>query len=262
MWDLARFGLSPGKLKARLLNRDQPRILCFCIPKSGTHLLERALCLHPALYRVVLPTLHRHNVGNYGGVERILSRLRPGQIVISHFSYSEEIEQVVRSTSTKCLLMTRDPRDLILSQYSYLRRRTEHHLYPLFQSLPDRERGLELLIQGDEDRGVQSIGSVLRSFSGWLDSGVWQVRFEDLVGSEGGQSEERQRRSLEELYGHLGMSPDEETLCRISSELFSPASPTFNKGVTGRWREAFDERLMRMFHQHCEDRLLARYGYR
>jgi len=48
-WTFRRFGLSPRKLVARIGNRTEPPILCVSLPKAGTHLLERALCLHPRL---------------------------------------------------------------------------------------------------------------------------------------------------------------------------------------------------------------------
>ena len=61
-WDLRRFGLTPRALGWRLCPGERPRILCLSIPKAGTHLLERVLCLHPGLYRAIYVPLTTGNV--------------------------------------------------------------------------------------------------------------------------------------------------------------------------------------------------------
>ena len=81
-WTLERFGLSPGKLPKRLSDQGAPRVFCVSIPKSGTHLLERALCLHPALYRKLVPTISGANVAKFGGLP-----LWPGESVPGRWSY-------------------------------------------------------------------------------------------------------------------------------------------------------------------------------
>ena len=60
-WDLQRFGLTPDKLPRRVHNPQAPPVFLISIPKSGTHLLERALCLHPLLYRRLERTLSREH---------------------------------------------------------------------------------------------------------------------------------------------------------------------------------------------------------
>jgi len=42
-WDLERFGLTPGKLVAHVINRTEPRVVVISVPKAGTHLVERIL---------------------------------------------------------------------------------------------------------------------------------------------------------------------------------------------------------------------------
>src|SRR3954468_24326538 len=90
-WTLQRFGLSPTKAPRRVLNRTEPRVFVDSVPKSGTHLLERALCLHPRLYRALVPTLHEANMRDRGGFEAIVGRLRPGQILVAHLDYQPEL---------------------------------------------------------------------------------------------------------------------------------------------------------------------------
>src|SRR5207237_5238920 len=87
-WTLRRFGLTPGKLVRRASDRDAPRVFCVSIPKAGTHLLERALCLHPRLYRKLLPTVADDNIGRWCGFDNLLRRIRPGEVVASHLRFA------------------------------------------------------------------------------------------------------------------------------------------------------------------------------
>lgn len=57
-WDFERFGLTPSKLLARVNNSNSPKIFITSIPKCGTHLLERAVCLLPRYFRKSLPTIN------------------------------------------------------------------------------------------------------------------------------------------------------------------------------------------------------------
>src|SRR5262249_47770326 len=94
-WTLERFGLSPGKLPRRIADPGAPRVFCVSIPKSGTHLLERALCLHPALYRKFVPTVSGENIGKWNGLEGLVGRIRPGQVVVSHLRHSDRDQRTL-----------------------------------------------------------------------------------------------------------------------------------------------------------------------
>ena len=87
LFDLERFGLSPGKIRARLNGSagNAPRILTVTMPKSGTNLLQRILVLHPALSRAWLPTLGRRNAKKWGRPRELFSPISSGRIVSSHF---------------------------------------------------------------------------------------------------------------------------------------------------------------------------------
>ena len=105
-WNAERFGLTPAKIRVRLRTDDTPRVLCISIPKSGTHLVERALCLHPRLYRKIVPTVHSENEEQLGGLSRICERLRPGQIVVAHLGYGETQARVVSESAIRTIFNT------------------------------------------------------------------------------------------------------------------------------------------------------------
>src|SRR5688572_2400184 len=111
-WTLQRFGMTPGKLRHRAFDRSAPTVFCDSIPKAGTHLLERALCLHPRLYRKVRPTVGDGNVVRWHGLDGVLDGLRPGQVVVSHLSFQPGYPRVLDAHGVASVFLVRDPRDI------------------------------------------------------------------------------------------------------------------------------------------------------
>lgn len=258
-WTLERFGLSPAKLRYRVRDPGAPKVLCVSIPKAGTHLLERALCLHPNLYRKLLPTISEENVGRWKGFPGLLAKVRPGQVVASHLRFRPEYPEIVARMGVRPIFLIRDPRDIVVSQVHYVSKRTDHRLHAIFAELPDMRERLRLAIAGDVDRDVVSIGHRLSYFAGWLDAAL-VVRFEDLVGPDGGGDRSRQRAAVRSIYGSMGMDLDETELGSLCDRLFSADSPTFRSGAIGGWRRFFDPELSALFDTTVGDRIRP-YGY-
>jgi len=86
------------------------------------------------------------------------------------------------------------------------------------------------------------------------------VRFEDLVGPDGGGDRARQLGALKAVYDFVGMCVDGATIGSIGDRLFSSDSPTFRRGVVGGWRRSFDPELVELFDGEVGDRI-ALYGY-
>ncbi len=259
-WTLGRFGLTPHKVLARVCPGDAPTVLCVSIPKAGTHLLERALCLHPALYRRLVPTISGENIDRHGGLSSLLSRLRPGQVILSHLRYAPELRDTTFRQGTRGLFLVRDPHDIVVSEAFYLSRDRRHRHHALFASLPSEKERIRLAITGDRARDVISIGRRLRYFAGWLDSGFMVVRFEELVGPAGGGSDTAQSAALRSIFNHLGVEASPAQVERIATRLFSNRSPTFRRGMIGAWQDHFDPELQRLFDEVVGDEL-SRLGY-
>jgi len=259
-WTLERFGLSPAKLPRRAGGGGTPRVFCVSIPKSGTHLLERALCLHPALYRKLVPTVSGENLERLGGLERLAGRMRPGQVVVSHLRHSDEAERTLARAGVRGLFMIRHPRDILVSQIHYATSRADHRTHDLFASLPDERARLRAAIVGDPGRGLPSIAQRLGYFRGWLSSGFLVVRFEDLVGAAGGGDTERQRDLLRGIFEHAGVDASGPVLDHVARRLFSSDSPTFRSGQVGSSEQFFDAELDELLRSTVGDGALP-YGY-
>jgi hypothetical protein len=259
-WNLQRFGLTPQKVVARITNRNESKIICVTLPKAGTHLLERALCLHPRLYRKIIPTLDERNIQRWDGLEALLARLRPGQILVSHLPFSPEYAEVIRGHDIKCLFLIRDPRDVVVSQVFYLTAQRLHRHHHLFAALSNLKERLNIAIVGNEAEELLSIRQRLTRCEGWLQACDYVVRFEDLIGPMGGGGLEAQRKTLSTIYRAVGLEPSNELLGTLVERVFSTASPTFRKGGMGQWRRHFDGELLHLFNTTVGD-LLGRYGY-
>jgi len=259
-WTLQRFGLTPQKLLARVRNREEPAILCVSLPKAGTHLLERALCLHPHLYRRVVPTLHDKNINRWGGLERLLERLHPGQILVSHLHFRPEYPHLLARTGVRCLFLVRDPRDILVSQAFYIAGDRGHYLHHLFAPLPDTEARVRVGITGDSVHGLLPLQRRLSAFAGWLNASALVVRYEALIGGMGGGDIAAQHATLGAIYRAVGISPSDALLSSISARLFSRASPTFRKGTTGQWKQHLTPTLLTLLEREAAEEL-KRYGY-
>lgn len=258
-WTLERFGFSPGKLKYRVADPGAPKVFCVSIPKAGTHLLERALCLHPKLYRKLIPTVSEENIERWKGFDELLSRVRPGQVLASHLRFRSEYPAILDARQVPGIFLIRDPHDIVVSEVHYVSKRTDHRAHDLFVGLPNMKARLRVAIQGDAAHRLPSIGERLDFFAGWLDTCL-VVRFEDLVGPSGGGSPEAQSAALASIYEHLGMQVDAATGSSIGAQLFSQHSPTFRQGATSGWDRVFDGELAELFDEVVGDRSLP-YGY-
>ena len=259
-WSLERFGLTPAKIRRRATNRDEPKIICICIPKAGTHLLERALCLHPRLYRKVVRTVTDRILTKWGGLSNLLDALKPGQILVSHLYFTPVRLRDIRSRGIKGIFIIRDPRDVLVSELFYILKQKQHFLHKLFAQQADMMSCLKLAIRGNCSANFESICDMFFNYSGWLLSDFLIVRFEDLIGSYGGGKKTRQMNTLGSLFDFIGLSMIEEDLYSLSLRLFSNDSPTFRKGQIGGWKMYFTPEIKRLFKGVAGEPLIH-YGY-
>ena len=185
LWTAQRFGLTPRKLAGRAARAGVPRVLVVSLPKAGTHLVERAVCLHPRLYRQFRRTLNPENVGPEG-LDGVLRTLRPGQVAVAHLPFDPAYASLLEGVRT--LFVVRDPRDMAVSLAHYIEGRGDHPLHFAYGERPDERSRIELAILGDAEARppAPSLESLLAGFAGWLESGALVVRFEDLIGARGG----------------------------------------------------------------------------
>ena len=186
-----------------------------------------------------------------------------GGFVNAHCVYTPELADLFRAVGMRTVCILRDPtRRGRLPDAPYQAKEAALRPRGLHGALPsDRER-LMVSIRGGElgGRELQSLEQRYRQFLGWgRDGGAVMVKFEDLVGTEGGGSEEAQRLAVERVAGHLGVPVGEGTLETVREGIFG-VGRTFRKGQIGGWREEFSAEHERAV-KEVAGPLLAELGY-
>ncbi|OUD10446.1 hypothetical protein BVC71_02795 [Marivivens niveibacter] len=233
-WNLRRFGLSPQILKERLLlNTPDHGFFITSQPKSGTHLLERVLCLMPGIYRPIMRTVNEHNLGRYGGFENIAESAIHGRLIVSHLHFHPDWAQKLSQKQVRSFAMTRDPRAMVLSYVHYVQKRADHAEHQRLKNLSVEEAINLLINEKPEDNGENFITN-MNLFAGWTKQPeIFSVRFEDLVGPN-------REKTVVDIANHAGIDLKPEQIDIIVENAFSAASPTFRSGRIDEWKNVLN----------------------
>jgi hypothetical protein len=234
-------------------------IMIVSIPKSGTHLLERALCLKPEIYRSFYKTLNGGNIDMvYGGLKKVVSKIKGNQLLVSHLYYSEDAYEALMKKNIKILFIYRNPKDVIISNAYYLADKSTHRLNETFKKLEMKDR-IKLLIEGNEN--MKGVAWHYNKFLGWKDKpSVLSIKYEDLIGEKGGGSREKQEKILRDIFDHLEYPLSIDEFNSIVEGVFSNKSPTFRSGKNKQWETYFDDEIRERY-QNKVHNVEQKYGY-
>lgn len=255
-----------------------PRLFLNSVPKAGSHLVERALaglgCVRgqgplgtasvigrnqwsKGLLRgpwltsdMVLIGIELPAPVKASWLRRRLDRVAPGRYLRGHAQHTGYLEALLRERDYRVIHVVRDPRDVVVSHAHYMLARRGHPFHRFYESLGDFNSRVAFSITGGRIAGVGYLASIAeryRLMEGWLRyPGALTIRFEDLVGLEGGGAEGRQLEALRQISDLAEIEP--EDLDEVAHSIFGRSS-TFRKGRIGGFSEAFDDRLADLFDQ-------------
>jgi hypothetical protein len=182
-------------------------------------------------------------------------------VVKSHSYGNFENTDFLKASNLKHLITVRDPRDVIISQYWYIRR-THHHIdhqLAAKQSLP------EYITQKLESGSFEK--TTLSWIRGWLQNRDQQrsiiIRYEDMLDD----TDTHWKLAL----NFLGIKVDEKTIKEII-EMHSFEKKTGRKsgqadtlstqriGITGEWKSVFSDEHKHLFSQ-CGEDVIKSLGY-
>ena len=254
-------------------NSTAPKLMVNTLAKAGTHLVMSTLDSLPQ-YRFsgrhhtlsVLDLEEPLLSKSVSSLHRDLRRSPRGTYMTGHIAYHERVAELFESLKVKRVLVVRDPRALVVSTARYMRSYERHPLHAtvnrMFPSDEELCRAVILGFQQDGgNRNWPSFRDRLNSFAGWLDdSESLTIRFEDLVGAEGGGDSEAQLATIAKLQEYLGIDLDSETRDRVAKSAFDTRAATFRSGEIDGWKRALSSKTLDLLHSECAPAAL-RIGY-
>jgi hypothetical protein len=183
-----------------------------------------------------------------------------GKCFGGHAAYSDHLLHIMKQHGVYPIQIVRDPRDVIVSFAHWIETRPDYYAYPLFAglSIPDR---MLMLIRGGLVNSIyyDSFATIMDRSYGWLNrtNDVLVVRFEDIVGANGGGSDEGQIRAVKRIVDWVGLK--EVNVPEIAEKVFG-GTPTFRKGLIGSWKDEFIPEVEQEFNRVIGNRL-SEWGY-
>ncbi|MEV4752927.1 hypothetical protein AB0K21_41840 [Streptosporangium sp. NPDC049248] len=173
------------------------------------------------------------------------------------------LSEWVETANPPLIFNYRDPRDAVVSMINFLEGRTREGYGNFFEAdifsailagKPTWEEKIDYALRDRSFLGRDQFEKAL-----WLlnHPKVCKVRYEDLVGPQGGGSRERQLDAVNRVLRHLGSDRDAE---EVAGRVYNPDSWSFYKGRSGGWQERFTARNLARFNEQFGD-LLEQYGY-
>jgi hypothetical protein len=174
----------------------------------------------------------------------------------------------IESGDLKVVFNFRDPRAQALSFVNYFsaeKFKSAHannpaaaNLFRIYSGLPDTVSRLRYFL-GEHIFGEKYHIAFQTHTYLLLHPQVCSVRYEHLVGAEGGCSDENlQTREVRKVMRYLGIggSPEER-----AKSLYRTDTDTFYSGVIDAWREHFDEEITTLFEERYPRDIMNLYGY-
>lgn len=247
------------------------KVIANSLPKSGTHLIARALELagfeqiHRGLTGALIRPTSKNPLKNMrlnstcrsNGdeesysidlddlnnkitkqvLDEYLSTIRDGQFVTSHIPYSYKLDCYLYDLGFRMIYIVRDPRDVLVSLYHYHLKDFKPYSRVLVRL--SIEQGLNKIYEGMTTKGARlsPLAHRVRNSIGWLSSpNVLPIRFEDLIGEKGGASSKVQCATIDSILEFLSL--EKSVLAKeIQDKVFDVGSQTFNKGKIRQYPE-------------------------
>lgn len=164
----------------------------------------------------------------------------------------------------KIILNIRDPRDVMVSFVNYLCGRTGRGFgnfagYQVMSRVLNKFDSFEeRLTYALEDVNFPGHGDLRDLYWLFKHPYVCTVRFEELVGPNGGGSREEQVEAINRILTHLNVREDP---AELAEKVYNPRAFTFHKGKSGSWREHYTPRQLDLFERRFGE-ILDLFGYR
>lgn len=242
------------------------------MPKSGTNMLSRLFDLHDVPYDN-LGISQTLLLGNYYFVRQMLRRsffesapvnigldvqmplrrawlskrlakVRDRHYITGHANWSPVLEDLLGINQIKTIVIVRNPADTLLSHVHYIATTSSHFLHNAFKDKPLDEAIIMALRPGVlGGKNYLGFAEMLHKIWRWkIHGSCLVVKFEDLVGSGGGGTDEAQERVVGEIGRFLKCEFSAEN---VKANLYGE-SKTFRKGKIGSAHEEVNAEVLEL----------------
>jgi len=232
----------------------------FSVPKTGTHLSQKALKLilketgvNKKIYQM---HLNPENLSKKSQFFHLLS---------GHGLYNYESAKIIRENNYKGFFCIRDPRDAIVSMAFWFKKRPYWKKYHDL-SLEDRIKVIlshPNLFHKWSNTKNNILLSYSKLFSNMLNWGKEKnfliIKFEDLIGPKGNGSLQKQLTTVQAMAQHINIKLSNNQILNISNNLFGNTA-TFRAGQIGKWKKHFTKEHKLLAKKHF-GQILIKMGY-
>ncbi len=240
------------------------RFIITSIPKCGTHLIMQCMSL------LTGKPIVDAKVATKREFRQSLLDAETNNTIIKCYHYSNSFPPVLQGLGYKTIFMCRDPRDACVSLVFYLDtlqgKKRDFFVIPDDWDILSFEEKLYRLITGENCTSyMQRWYKRLTPWAKYSQSLL--VRFEDLIGSEGGGDNVLQRKTIRRIANHLHIHLSNKELEHVAKHLYKANKKPrkeygkpFIPGQIGNWKIFFSNRNKKIFKEKFSP-LLIELGY-
>ena len=219
------------------------RYLLISIPKAGTHILTYA---QKNIQHKNMP--YGSMIHEQSPHKRTIEELKTlDGFGRTHIAYHPEYERIIRDRNIKALFLYRDPRDLMVSYYFWVKSQGYTG-----SGIPGLIDDLSPIIKSNDPFSLMIPwwGRHIRRYIPWMYvPNILSISFEDLT---------IKRAETSSIIGDFWTEykgPD------LITRLFSRKGPTFRKGIVGDYKNHLSEKHLQAFDQELGD-VMTLWGYK
>jgi hypothetical protein len=265
------------------------RVLINTLPKSGTHLLSKAVELFGYREHFDTPNVAgltpmflnyreaknavAHQVTDIAAtsaripigtlvpfavplplLRQWLAAIASNRYILGHITWTAELAPLLTELQIAHVAIIRDPRAVVASLLNFVldtRGMPNPHFLEADFKKRSRLEQLDLILTGgyaaEADLQIQNFAQVYRAMLAWQNEpNCLLLRFEDLIGEQGGGSEQRQQQVMAKMAQHLN--------CPITPmpTVYSTTARTFRQGKIDSWKENLDAAVLDYLTDYCQ----------
>lgn len=236
--------------------RHERPIVIVSVHKCGTHLVGEAIAEMTGK-KIFWPGYIRGDE-----LDETLENLGDDRFMMIHVPYRQDVVEIMQRHNAIIFFVYRDPRDYVVS-FAYFRL---HWLGADGKPNMNLSAIITELIESfvapwyadsTTTRGAISVFDAMLGWRAYPD--VCIVRFEDLVGPQGGGSAPVQKETIRRIAHHLELAVNEDRVSYVADTIFGNGV-TFREGKIGSWKSHFTERDVQLCKENV-GQLLIDLGY-